>query len=81
MQVLPEMYLYSLQYQVTLSVMCVYTPVGFIQIGTRRKTWGTTSVGILTTIPVVRGATPQIPMYELRSVAYHSVQKVRPMKY
>lgn len=75
-QVLLQIYLNSLQYQLTLSIMCVYSPVGFILIGTRHKTWGRTSVGILTTILVVRGVTPLTPMYGLRSVAYPSAQRV-----
>lgn len=75
--VLPNMYLHSLQYQLTLLLTSVYSPVGFLPIGTQRKTWGRTSVGIPTTIPVVRGATPQTPTYGPRSVASRGVPRVR----
>lgn len=57
--------------------MSVFGPVGFIQIGTRHKTWGRTSAGIPATTLVVRGATPLTPTYEPRSVAYHAAQRVR----
>lgn len=77
-QVLPEIYLNSLQYPITLSTMSVDSPLGFTLIGTQRKTWGRTSAGIPTTIPVVRGATPLTPTCAPRSAAYHSVQRVRP---
>lgn len=77
-QVLPEIYLNSLQYPITLSTMSVDSPLGFTLIGTQRKTWGRTSAGIPTTIPVVRGATPLTPTCAPRSAAYHSAQRVRP---
>lgn len=60
-QVFLEIYLYCLRCQLTLSILFVCSPVGFILIGTQHKTWGRTSAGILTTTPVVRGATQQTP--------------------
>lgn len=54
--------------------------VGMILRDTQHKTSGRTSVGILTTNQVVRGASPLTPTSELRSVAFHSVLKVRPLK-